>query len=594
MIEVKQLNFLPFTRELHVSPSGSDTEGNGSQEKPYATVEKGRDIATVGTLVIVHPGSYTITTTAVNGLAKALVGYYFHFGVTLTKASLGDMFNTTGLTNAFFIFGQGTFYKTVTNGYIFYIDNLHDIYLQGLHAESYTGTVLKVVQAQKIIVDFRKLYTLSTLGVTEDTVDIEGTILTSRINVLYIQNDTLTGRSVYIHDLFSEEIKINCERIGSLFGVIDLVIESVFNIESYIDIEVVYVNKVDLFGLNKIRFKGCCDEFDADLIGSLEFIGTINTSSELIDCVNAQLTGNVELYNLNGLGNYNITGNVNVLEVEDGLQKIRCDSVNLFEIETTQGEVFINKLNSYWDTTAINLLVDGNVIINAGTCVNQIVITGGILHYNGSFTVNNNTLSGECITLGGGILYITGRIKNTKTGSIANNVIQWNDGVLVLDGAVLIVDEPTAFPIICSIAGGSDIVILTKGFNTNIASPLVARAQVDIYTVSMIAATSLTLDDNTNPSETYTENDTVTYDTKAKLAQRMAALINAGGLAVTASQDTPGVDEYFYVTANVDGIPVDYSTLINLVFEVSVYNSTLMAPNPADGANFIIGDPTVI
>jgi hypothetical protein len=46
------------TRELHVSPSGSDTSGDGSAAKPYATIGRGAKQATPGSAVRVHAGTY--------------------------------------------------------------------------------------------------------------------------------------------------------------------------------------------------------------------------------------------------------------------------------------------------------------------------------------------------------------------------------------------------------------------------------------------------------------------------------------------------------------------------------------------------------
>jgi hypothetical protein len=45
--------------EWHVDPNGSDTTGDGSQEKPYATITKALTMAGQGDQVIVHAGVYT-------------------------------------------------------------------------------------------------------------------------------------------------------------------------------------------------------------------------------------------------------------------------------------------------------------------------------------------------------------------------------------------------------------------------------------------------------------------------------------------------------------------------------------------------------
>ena len=46
----------------------------------------------------------------------------------------------------------------------------------------------------------------------------------------------------------------------------------------------------------------------------------------------------------------------------------------------------------------------------------------------------------------------------------------------------------------------------------------------------------------------------------------MAVLINASGtLDITATQDTPGTDVYFYVESDVAGTPFTTQTLVNVV-----------------------------
>jgi hypothetical protein len=85
------------------------------------------------------------------------------------------------------------------------------------------------------------------------------------------------------------------------------------------------------------------------------------------------------------------------------------------------------------------------------------------------------------------------------------------------------------------------------------------------YTVNAVASTSITLNDGSGGNEVFTETNTAVYNTTALLAQRMAALINASAtLDITATQDTPGTDIYFYTTADVAGIPFTTPSYTNL------------------------------
>ena len=44
--------------ELHVAPDGSDDTGDGTAASPYATISFAASLATPGTAVIVHSGTY--------------------------------------------------------------------------------------------------------------------------------------------------------------------------------------------------------------------------------------------------------------------------------------------------------------------------------------------------------------------------------------------------------------------------------------------------------------------------------------------------------------------------------------------------------
>ena len=52
-------NNVTYTRTLHVATTGNDSAGTGSSTSPYATLNRALQVATAGTKIIVHQGTYT-------------------------------------------------------------------------------------------------------------------------------------------------------------------------------------------------------------------------------------------------------------------------------------------------------------------------------------------------------------------------------------------------------------------------------------------------------------------------------------------------------------------------------------------------------
>ena len=49
---------LSFSTTIHVATTGSDDTGDGSENNPYATIQKGIDMSIDGDIVLVGPGTY--------------------------------------------------------------------------------------------------------------------------------------------------------------------------------------------------------------------------------------------------------------------------------------------------------------------------------------------------------------------------------------------------------------------------------------------------------------------------------------------------------------------------------------------------------
>jgi len=110
------------------------------------------------------------------------------------------------------------------------------------------------------------------------------------------------------------------------------------------------------------------------------------------------------------------------------------------------------------------------------------------------------------------------------------------------------VDERTA---IVSTVAPQDVFIKGHLFLDRTNPILAARAFKTKVTITTASVSSqVQLNDTTGAT-----NYTATPDTKANMALDLVNQINAdGAMDMTASQDTSGVDEYFYVTADIVGL----------------------------------------
>lgn len=94
----------------------------------------------------------------------------------------------------------------------------------------------------------------------------------------------------------------------------------------------------------------------------------------------------------------------------------------------------------------------------------------------------------------------------------------------------------------------------------------IGDVQTDKLSLKSVAITSITLSDGINQPEVFFEGDTLTYDTTARIAERMVYLINneKEKVTVSASQDNPGIDDYFNLKSKVAGTGYTMINLVNL------------------------------
>jgi len=544
---------------VYVAANGVDATGaRNNLAKPFLTLEAARDAAVSGDTIFVFPGSYTVTTTATNGLSKSGVHYDFAPGAIATKTTNGWMFSLSGLASASNVYGKGAFYKT--GGTL------------GIHWAGDDGTAIALdftfeadyVQQSVVAATFSLYNNVSNLA----TYNVRHAVA-SGSHLLYIayQSNLLvnthtfrcTAGSAIRFNSGSTYITVNAsllqsttaDAVGSMYQIIN----GTFNVGRA-------VGSVYGYGTNggsvDITVNGYTNGIAMTSGGNFNHNGTT-----------------AYLYNTGG--NFK-GGTVGYATISGGTVSYKADSGTNANHTITGGFANI-ELPYHGYSFALNATGGKTILWGNGSNVFTIgarIIAGGTVVFNGDLEYGGTDYLGnrDVFTLNSGKLVINGRIKNLLTAQATGTCVTYNGGTLVCNGAVLLTSNVEVPPII---VGGANrnIKVLTGGLNTNRITGLTsAKKQKSKQTVQAIATTSIQLNDGVGGWEVFTVSDTVTYNTQAKIAQQMAVLINASGtLDITATQDTPGTDIYFYVESDVAGTPFTQQTSINIVTAVIRENS---------------------
>ena len=558
---------------VFVSKLGNDSTGSRTNMgKPFLTLEAALTAATSGDLIVVFPGSYTATTTSVNGLAKDGISWYFNPGVTVTKTNSGDMFNTSGFTNGFNVYGQADFVRTTTTGYI----------LNG-------GSSATFRTPFNIIFECRNI-TQSTAGGTFAFRLWDGT--NNYTGTFRLNNVTNTGSNIFnLDDRGVIDITANYLRCtaGNVFYQ--------YNGNMQVNIKANIIQSTSTYAIRG-NYYSYMNVSCNQLLGIGNTYYAIFIDDRYDVTLNFDYCSGIQHNGLNCIAN----GHINRLLVTSTSSNFKggvCDNINISPttlagniggtVETTyngdglgtltmsNGNAIITMSNStYGGFRGLN--ITGGVLRLIGNSIgistySSNLINGGTVYFDGYCKYANTEYvgygNGELFTLQNGKLIISGRMEQSLTGRTTNVVptcVLWSGGTLVVNGGTLITKNVENPPIIAISSGTTNLQVLSGGLNTNFTGgTLTAKKYKAKYTVTAVFSTSIALNDGSGATETFTETNTAVYNTRALLAQRMAALINASAtLDITATQDTPGTDVYFYIESDFAGVPVTRTTLTNL------------------------------
>ena len=528
-------------KTIYVATTGNDsTAAVGNISKPYLTLESASLAATSGDTIIVFPGSYTVTTTATNGIAKDGVNYFFHPGTTISKSTSGHIFYDTGFTLPCNVFGYGSFSKTTSTGKI-YFNTVGNAIFEAL---SVTSSIDHCFQTNIGSIKFKVDYATSTAGAV--LYMNQGMSGANNINIDMIHwkstaTSTITGDWWYYTALHIKGNRLESTAEYALYKYnagnrikldVDLILGVTYGIRAWdgassmVTVDCTYITGIS--EINQVSLNGYCGKleifsgnFTGGICGDITVSGgSVNTIAGLNTYAGSQwvpisvTAGELNLtinYTLYGLA-WNVTGGV----------------FNLY------GNVQAGQMSNYYDR-----------VVNGGTMnIYSRVVHGGNPDYAYFWGVK----------LQSGTLRLFSDLHIGFDSYLAHGII-WSGGNLIIESSTITTTNTLTYPIQATTSGLQLRVNGRLSHNRIENGSILSGKKHKIkYTITAVATTQLYLNDGTGGDEVFTESDTTTYNTKAKLAQRMAALINASAtLDLTASQDTAGTDEYFYVECDTAG-----------------------------------------
>lgn len=548
----------------------------------FTTPELALASAITGDTIIVFSGTYTIATTATNGIAKDGVNWFVYPGVVFNKASAGDMFNDTGFTIGCNIYGYGDFNKSSGAG------NVHNYNV-----------------SLDWVFEFRNI-TNSAVG-------------------LCINNNTPSVNPT------------NKARIKGLSAIASAGIAIQLGNCRNFDLDVTLIRSTSSTGLNLVTTNSGVDTLFGTIKSSLiestvgstngfANVRSCNVVCNVADCNQATFGSSVTYIIWNGrikklsIGSGNIVINGTVQELASTAGTVKITHVEYVNLATGSGVLTIGKISgqsinhvfggtgtyiidedysgSRWftKTSSATLIFRNKVTGGTNSTAATLAISSGSVIFEKGFTFGSAS-NRPAITLSGGTLDITGPCTNLDTGVDAS-IVTKTGGTFINRNTSLVVTNSEVSPVILTNSVSPTINIQGQLFtnSTALGGMLTGKKKKYKITIQAVANTSSKFNNGTGGGDvTISETDTATYNTIPLLAQRMTVLGNAS-LTIDAlfSQDTPGTDTYFYVEADVVGDPFTFTPVSGdnvdngSVLRASSYPLTIL------GGGSLIEDTNVI
>ena len=554
-----------------VGPTG-DTRSDvvGNPLKPVG-LEWASQIAQSGDTIHVESGIYNLTISgATNSLTVDGVNHYFKQGAKVYKTTSGSIFRKDilggPLTSGGNVFGLGSFYGSDLCGVIFY-DTASDLTFFEFEDCTNTTNGCYVSLFNELLYIRGKNEISSISGVTISHGG-SGSNTSLYIDCPIIKSTTNKAITLLAGGGSFKHMTVNAITIENLSG--DIAVDVGSSTGSVI-INANFINYVQAINpggplninlnvkkINKVNYSGSLLNCTGHIMEYTHSAGIADI--HLCDKINATNIGNITTI-LNGA-----TGNT-VSEISGAasvnLKLARADgSLNSFSEKRT--------INIGFGTANVNLIGNWN-------CDNLAInMSGGTLNIPNNTTIDIGPSStGTTFFNQGGRINLSGKIIQTTTEP-SHKIMDFFTGTMVYNGATIIVSSEDK-QIITTDFFSSPVKIYTGGLNTNKLNSFSAEQEKRKVNVTGTGAT-ITISGQTFVSTTGTTN--------AQIAVELTSLINASPILITASQDTPGTDTYFYIEADIAG------TAMTIVYNLNTSLNSIIRYNNK-GVYDIVGGPKI-
>ena len=620
---------------IFVSESGNTTETRtnviGNINKPV-TLERASQIAQSGDTIHVKSGIYNTSITGITGLSVIGVNHYFEPNSKVYKTTTGPMFskfNGSGIIGEANVYGHGSFYGSDSCGPIFYnfgvVSSAYtQVYEWDVCENSSNDAYYGLYNGHTLLNGKRKILSTSGRAINNNPSDFYN--LT--VNCPDIESTTGAGIYHLVGGGTSGKLVVNASNIigtGATNTGGGIVVANHSNSGSHL-INASYVNYVysvsvpltqhlilNVGRIDELTFSGRYLKVNGHLgwlNGAFNGIADIN----LIDrswaagrgVINTTLNGDFNITSdRHGTENPsqaslvsslagNITANYRLQKPTPAIGAFSYDFVEGWFIATSGGST-LNMLGN-WD-------IQDTFISQAGGRLN--IPSGTVINIGPKKTPGGATFGavGETFGFGSTDVNIGGTIvercdpsapcDTSQSAHTYSNTLMlvrdWDEVSkptqstrVVYNGATIIVRDQnsqilttqtnyTVNPL--KIITGGTVGIYSGGLNTNKMNSFVAeKEKIRVLVSGGTASYTVSGGTGTFSAHTFT---TTTGTTAAQCALELTSLTNASStVKVTASQDTSGVDEYFYLESDVAGYDLMMTYNTKTAFGVTIRYNT--------------------